>query len=42
MDAVLALVDDRLADLPGSRIKTGYFASTLGLFSTTTGKHASG
>ncbi len=37
MEAVLALVDDRLADLPESRKKTGYFASTLGLFSTTTG-----
>jgi iron complex transport system substrate-binding protein len=37
MDAVLALVDDRLAGLPKSREKTGYFASPLGLFSTTTG-----
>jgi iron complex transport system substrate-binding protein len=37
MNDVLSLVDNRLADLPGSRKKTGYFASTLGLFSTTTG-----
>lgn len=37
MDAVLSLVDERLADLPDSRKKNGYFASTLGLFSTTTG-----
>ncbi len=37
MEAVLTLVEDRLADLPESLEKTGYFASTLGLFSTTTG-----
>jgi iron complex transport system substrate-binding protein len=37
MEAVLSLVDARLSDLPDSRKKTGYFASTLGLFSTTTG-----
>ncbi len=37
MEAVLSLVDNRLADLPVSREKTGYFASTLGLLRTATG-----
>lgn len=37
MEAVLSLVDARLSGLPDSLKKTGYFASTLGLFSTTTG-----
>ncbi len=37
MDEVLCLIRERLKDLPQKERKTGYFASSRGVFSTTTG-----
>jgi len=37
MDQVLLLIQERLRDLPLENRKTGYFASSRGMFSTTTG-----
>ncbi|MFA5906012.1 MAG: ABC transporter substrate-binding protein [Desulfobacula sp.] len=37
MDGVINLVTQRLSGLPKENLKTGYFASALGLFNTTTG-----
>ncbi len=37
MDGIIRLVRDRLRDLPPQERKFGYFASSMGVFSTTTG-----
>jgi iron complex transport system substrate-binding protein len=37
MDTLLDLIRERLKDLPQNKRKTGYFASSRGVFSTTTG-----